>query len=76
MEKFAATKIIVDLYEMRVSTFNKYSEKSELVLDNFKYHFFSSAIAQICDKYKVTEQDIREELNSRKVKDFLTTNTQ
>jgi len=65
MEKEITAKIIVDLYEMRVSTFNKYSSKSDLVMDSFKYNFFTSAIAQLCSKYKITDREIEEELYSR-----------
>ena len=66
-----ASKIIVDLYEMRVSTFNKYSSKSDLIMDNFKYSFFTSAIAQLCSKYKITDRDITEELNKRQKDELL-----
>ena len=70
MEKEIASKIIVDLYEMRVSTFHKYSSKSDLVIDSYKYSFFTSAIAQLCSKYKITDRDIEQELHKRKLEDF------
>lgn len=67
MEKETVSKIIVDLYEMRVSTFHKYSSKDDLIMDNHKYNFFTSAIAQLCSKYGITDRDIEEELHKRKV---------
>ena len=65
MEKEIASKIIVDLYEMRVSTFNRYSSKSDLIMDNHKYSFFTSAIAQLCSKYNITDREIDEEIRKR-----------
>jgi hypothetical protein len=67
--KEQATKIIVDLYEMRVSTFHKYQSKYEQIEDCSKYQFFTSAIAQLSDKYKVTHEDIKEELRERSLKE-------
>ena len=74
MKKEIAAKIIVDLYEMRVSIFNKYSSKSELVMDNFKYSFFTSAIAQLCSKYQITDRDIEAELHNRKPQELTNPN--
>ena len=65
-----AAKIIVDLYEMRVSSFNKYSSKSDLVMDNYKYNFFTSAIAQLCNKYQITDRDIEAELHGRRIQEL------
>lgn len=63
-EKIIA-EIIVDLYEMRVSTMNKYSEKNEQIYNDFKYSFFTCAIAQLCSKYNVKDEDVREVLSKR-----------
>lgn len=59
------TKIIVDLYEIRASSIHKYMSKHQLVHDQFKYQFFSSVIANLSQKYNVSEQDIDEELLRR-----------
>lgn len=63
-EKIIAN-IIVDLYEMRVSTMHKYQDKYEQVRDMSKYHFFTSAIAQLYDKYKVSQDLIEEVIRER-----------
>jgi hypothetical protein len=70
-EKIIA-EVIVDLYEMRISTMNKYQEKYERVQDMFKYSFFTSAIAQIYDKYKIPQEVIEEVMRERSFKKSLT----
>jgi hypothetical protein len=73
MEKEIIAKIIVDLYEMRVSTMHRYQEKYEKVQDTFKYSFFTAAIAQIYDKYKIQQELIEEEIRSRQLKSNIET---
>lgn len=73
MKKYA-TKIIADLYEMRVSTFNRYMEKSEKVVDASKYNFFNVIIANLCDRYGVTHDDIKEEMRDRPINEILDNN--
>lgn len=69
----AATKIICDLYEMRASTIVPYRERREYVMDNFKYSFFTVAIATLADKYKVTDRMIENELLQRSLERELKT---
>lgn len=65
-DKSIIAKVVVDLYEIRVSTFlNEYHSKSELVMDQFRYSFFNTVIAQICSKYKITDKEIKEEIHKR-----------
>lgn len=61
----AIAEVIVDLYEMRVSTMNRYQEKYEKVHDAFRYSFFTTAIAQIFDKYKISEDIVDEVIRER-----------
>jgi hypothetical protein len=64
--------IIVDLYEMRASTFLPLQAgKMERVHNIFQYNFFSMAIAQLCDKYKVEHEDIEEVIRERDIKEKL-----
>lgn len=65
MDKKTIANIIVDLYEMRVSTIHKYQSKDEKIQDCYKYSFFTCAIARLCDKYKVEKDDIDEILRER-----------
>ncbi len=60
--KELAPRLIVDLLEMRVSTMHKYQSKDEKIQDGFKYNFFNSVIANLCDKYKVRQEEIDEVL--------------
>ncbi len=69
-EKIIA-EIIVDLYEIRVSTMHKYQEKFEKVQDMFKYSFFTSAIAQLYDKYKIPQDLIEKVIRERSFKEKL-----
>lgn len=71
MENKTAVNIIIDLYEMRVSTFNKYMEKSEKILDASKYNFFNMIIATLQEKYHVTHDEIQEELRERSRQELL-----
>lgn len=72
--KEMAARIVVDLYEMRASTMLPYKpEHFEKVHDAFKYQFFSSAIAQLCDKYKIPHEDIQEIIRHRTHEQFLST---
>ena len=34
-------------------------------MDNYKYNFFTSAIAQLCSKYQITDREIDEEIRKR-----------
>lgn len=54
-------RIIVDLYEMRAQVMPPLqADRSERVQNSFQYQFFTSAIAQLYDKYKVKHEDIEE----------------
>lgn len=69
--KKGIAKVIVDLYEIRSSTIHKHSSKEDKIFDNFKYNFFSSVIAQMCSKYEITEEDIRQEIFSRNIQELI-----
>lgn len=61
----AIAEVIVDLYEMRVSTMHKYQNKYEKVQDNFQYSFFNTIIAQIYGKYNIPKELVDEVIRER-----------
>lgn len=62
--------IIVDLYEMRARTVSPFRTGITEKIENFfQYNFFDLAISVLCDKYKISHQDIEEALRRRAVKE-------
>ena len=62
-------EIIVDLYEMRASTISPLQARQmEKVQNLFQYSFFTTAIAQLCDKHKISNEDIEQEIRERAIK--------
>ena len=58
--------IIVDLYEMRASVNLPLQAREIQRIENvFQYNFFNVAIAKLCDKYKINNQDIENVLRER-----------
>lgn len=62
-------EVIVDLYEIRVSTMHRYQSKYEKIQDYSKYSFFTAAIAQLFDKYKISQEAIDEIIRERAMKE-------
>lgn len=72
-------KIIVDLYEIRASVSLPMQARQIEKIENVgKYNFFSSVIATLYDKYKVSEDLIQKEIRNRKIQEDILTlsNTQ
>lgn len=68
----ARAEMIVDLYEMRVSSMHKYQSKTEKVQDAFHYNFFNVIIAQLFDKYKIPKHEVDEAIRNRAPSPFST----
>jgi hypothetical protein len=65
-DKEIITNIIVDLYEMKGSTFLPIqARKMEKTYNAFQYNFFALAIARLCDKYDISGEDIEEVIRKR-----------
>lgn len=64
--------IIVDLYEMRAKTVSPFKAGTIERIENFfQYNFFELAISILCDKYKISHQDIEEAIRRKAVKEQL-----
>ncbi len=59
-------EIIVDLYEMRASVSKPLqAEQMEKVENIFQYNFFNVVIANLCDKYKVDNEEVKKFIRER-----------
>jgi 23S rRNA maturation mini-RNase III len=58
-------QMIVDMFEMRNSTILPVRDKEHSLQDTAKYNFFNAAIARLCDKYKIDDRDLEEEVYRR-----------
>lgn len=64
--KNETANIIVDLYEIRASALPlSQARQIEKIENVFQYNFLSVIIANLCDKYKIKNEDIKEIIRER-----------
>lgn len=64
--KNETANIIVDLYEIRTSALPlSQARQIEKIENVFQYNFLSVIIANLCDKYKIENEDIKEIIRER-----------